>query len=117
MGGQTMMKSNQGPRMDVTLTTEGPDGVQHHHYSLELTFEEQRKVVEASAGGPCFRMWISDEERKTVNEPEWCMYRLSDGRWALWRLESDYRELLNGDAAQRKLAALINSRRLGDNVI
>lgn len=108
------MSERVGMHMDVVLTTEDADGNQiHSKRDIELTVDDQRKLVEREAGGPCFRMWITADERKQMDVPDWSCYRLSDGRFALWRKESSLQDLRTGGAYM--VASRIDERRLRDD--
>lgn len=84
---------------------------------LTITREEQRALME-HALGPCFRMWLDPTEwaiaKKTT---DWTAHPLKDGRYAVWRKESDVQKLLDsGDTSDAVLAKYINARRLADDV-
>lgn len=114
-----MAITNAGPgriKMEVALTTEDADGKQTTTKStIEFTVAEQRALVERESGEPCFRMWLSDAEHaKILGIADWTCYRLSDGRWAVWRKESDLVTLRANGAVT--VAQNIEGRRLGDEV-
>jgi hypothetical protein len=108
--------TKSGVRMELALTTETPDGVQTTQtHSLVLNVAEQRAIVERDSGEPCFRMWLSaDEHNKIRDMLDWTCYRLSDGRWAVWRKESDLALLKQNGAIT--VAQHIEGRRLADEV-
>lgn len=101
--------------MNIALTTEDADGKQTTtKNTVEFTVAEQRAIVERDAGEPCFRMWVSDaEHQKLLGLVDWTCYRLSDGRWAVWRKESDVKALIANGAIN--VANSIKERRLGDD--
>lgn len=84
---------------------------------IHLTVAEQRKIVEHEAGGPCFRMWLTDKEASALRRmhgTDFTMHPLEDGRWAQWRKESDMDTLHSrGDMV---LWNELNARRLSDDV-
>lgn len=103
-------------QMHVALTTKDADGVETTtKNTIEFTVAEQRAIVERDVDEPCFRMWLSDEEHQKVRDlGDWTCYRLSDGRWAVWRKESDLQALR--DAGAMTVADNIEGRRLADEV-
>jgi hypothetical protein len=114
-----MAITNAGPgrlTMKVALTTEDAEGKQTTTKStIEFTVAEQRLLVERECGEPCMRMWVTDaEHQKILGLADWTCYRLSDGRWAIWRKESDIAALRAGGAIT--VADNIEGRRLSDEV-
>lgn len=81
---------------------------------IPLTTGEQRAIVEAETGEPCFRMWMSRDEADRVNFVEWVTHDLSDGRVAIWRKCSELSALMKKDIA---LFNSISSRIIDDDVI
>lgn len=97
-------------RGDVLPPAVEPEAV----VEVVLTVAEQRAMVEAEAGGPCFRIWLTQSEFARSDFCDWTCYTLSDGRVAIWRRESDMETL----QAQNVLVyRAIMSRRIDDNVI
>jgi hypothetical protein len=82
---------------------------------LHFTVPEQRKMVEAEAGEPCFRMWVSRQEFERGSFADWTHYELSDGRIAIWRRESDLDKLQAG--GEINMWRAITERRITDDVI
>jgi len=112
-----MMPSLNNVKMKVTLTTEDKDGtIKHTTHEVTLTMAEQRALVEANYGEPCFRMWVGNDEINSIGAPDWCTYQLKDGRWSIWRKESDVRALMAiGNDEALSIVSAINQRRLGDD--
>lgn len=86
---------------------------------LNLTLADQRKIVEHIFGGPAFRIYITANEKRRLDAAgvvqEQTAHPLKDGRWALWRKESDIQKLM--DHGEITMAGEINSRRLGDDEV
>lgn len=113
-----MLGGSAGMHIDVVLTLEDKDGKQtHHNVKMELSVEEQRKLVERELGAPCFRMWMTEAEKTKVlfAIQDWTCYQLRDGRWAVWRKEADL-EVLKAHG-EMTVYANIQARRLTDEVL
>jgi hypothetical protein len=92
-------------------------GCVHGHVPVQitLTVPEQRKLMEAEAGEPCFRMWLTRHEFSKASFADWTAYPISTDHVAIWRKESDLRALLaSKDSASRELGMMLDSRRLPD---
>lgn len=83
---------------------------------IHLTVAEQRRLVEAEAKEPCFRMWLSRGEFVTSSFADWTAYTLRDGRVAIWRKQSEADRLLAGDGDQKALWHAIMERKIDDTV-
>lgn len=87
---------------------------------IELSIDEQRKIVEHTAGEPCFRMWLTRAEYEVSKRltPDYTYAALKDGRFSVWRRRSDLTKLLqSGDTSDAPVARLITSRILSDDVV
>lgn len=81
---------------------------------IRLTVAEQRALVEAQTGEPCFRMWLTRQEYERGSFSDWPEFELSDGRIAIWRKESDLDTLQTTNAMVWRA---IMERRIDDDVI
>lgn len=80
---------------------------------IHLTLAEQRRIAELEAKGPVFRMWLTSEEAHSVENDDWTVYPLKDGRFSAWRKQADVDALMSTD---HKLALAILSRKIDDTV-
>jgi hypothetical protein len=78
---------------------------------IRLGIAEQRALAEAEAGGPCFRMWLTAEEAHSVENDDWTVYPLRDGRFSAWRKQADVDALMLTD---KRLAMAILARKIDD---
>lgn len=87
---------------------------------LKLTPAEQRRIVEADQGGPCFRMWLTPNEHREVMKtaPDYSHGQLSDTRYFCWRPQRALDELLtSSNVADHALAKHLQGRIIHDDNI
>jgi len=81
---------------------------------IHLTVDEQRRIVQAEAGEPCFRIWLSREEHDLASFADFTSHPLGDGRVAVWRRQSDLDKLLT--SGRMDLWRELCSRKIDDSV-
>jgi hypothetical protein len=82
---------------------------------IVLTVADQRRIVESEAKGPCFRMWLTEDEFKKASFADWTSYPVAPGVVAIWRKRSDVDKMLEStDHDVRNLGYYILSRELPD---
>lgn len=83
--------------------------------AITLTVADQRRIVEAEAKEPCFRMWLTEWEFKKAAFADWTSYPVAPGVVAIWRKRSDVDKMVaSNDHDTRSLGLYILSRELPD---
>lgn len=82
---------------------------------IQLTVDDQRKILEHQLNEPVFRMWMSKDEWDRVKPvPDWTAYELSDGRIAIWRKRAELDAIMTKDT---RLWSAICQRIIENDVI
>jgi hypothetical protein len=82
---------------------------------IRLSVPEQRRIIEANTGEPCFRMWMTTEEFAGLETKDWTASVIDNGHVAVWRKRSDVAKLLaSSDPEARELGIKVQSRELLD---
>lgn len=69
-----------------------------------------RHFVETAMGGPCFRFWMTRPEFEMVCPDDVFAYELTNGRMAVWRLNSALAGLQDETALRQMHARLLVDR-------